>query len=447
MNKNTNTIDTIVAQATPSGRAGIGIIRVSGPKVKKIAKKIIGRVPKPHYASFTSFLNKEGKAIDQGISLFFPVPNSFTGEDILELHGHGGPMVMDCLLRRVVELGARLAKPGEFSERAFLNDKIDLVQAESIVDLITASSEQAVYSAMRSMQGMFSEKVDSLVKQLIDLRVTIEAALDFSEEETDYISKQQIDHELKNILLGLRLILENAEQGALLQHGVSVVIVGKPNVGKSSLLNYLCRKNSAIVTNIPGTTRDVLREYINLDGLPLHIIDTAGLRESHDLIEEEGIKRAWQEMQKADFILLIIDEDEINLTAFEQYLDKVIVVRNKIDLLEEDARIERQRSHDILYVSVKTGAGLDLLENHLKSMVGFNRTSEDGFIARLRHLQSLKKAEQHLSVGRNLFDKKYALELLAEELRRAQNALSELTGEFCSDDLLGKIFSEFCIGK
>jgi len=447
MNKNTNTIDTIAAQATPSGRGGIGIIRVSGPKVKEIAKKILATAPKPYYVSFTSFLNKEGAAIDQGIALYFPAPNSFTGEDVLELHGHGGPVVMSCLLRQVVKLGARLAKPGEFSERAFLNDKMDLVQAESVADLINASSEHAAYSAMRSMQGRFSEKINSLVGQLIELHVYVEAALDFPEEEIDYISEQRIARQLKNILLELKLLQANAKQGVLLQQGVSVVIVGKPNVGKSSLLNYLCRKDSAIVTRIPGTTRDVLREYINIDGLPLHIVDTAGLHESYDLIEKEGIKRAWQEMHKADFVLLIIDEDEINLDAFAQYLNKIIVVRNKIDLIKEEAGIEPKQAYDVIYVSVKTGKGLDLLENYLKAKVGFSGSSEDGFIARLRHLQALNMAEQYLLNGHSRFNKNHALELLAEELRRAQKALNELTGEFCSDDLLGKIFSEFCIGK
>lgn len=444
---NKNTIDTIVAQATPTGHAGIGIIRVSGPKVKQIAKKIIGKPLKPHYAFFTPFLNKEGMPIDQGISLFFPAPNSFTGEDVLELHGHGGPIVMDCLLRRVCELGARLAKPGEFSERAFLNDKIDLIQAESIVDLINASSEQAVYSAMRSKQGVFSEKVNCLVKRLIDLRMIIEAALDFPEEEIACVSNQKISRELKNILLELKLLLEKAKQGAVLQRGLNVVIAGKPNVGKSSLLNYLCGTNSAIVTEIPGTTRDVLRENINLGGLSLHIIDTAGLRASHDLIEEEGVKRTWQEIQKANFILLIVDEDKIDLAPFEQYLNKIIIVRNKIDLLQEDARIERHQLRDVIYVSVKTRAGMDLLEKHLKSIAGLNNSSEGGFIARLRHVQSLKKAKLHLSKSLIFFSKNHAFELLAEELRLTQNALNELTGEFYSDDLLNRIFSEFCIGK
>ncbi|KPJ68034.1 MAG: hypothetical protein AMJ43_01055 [Coxiella sp. DG_40] len=457
MNNSKNSIDTIVAQATPSGRGGIGIIRISGPKVKKIAKKIITKVPKPHYAFFTTFLDKAGNAIDQGIALYFAAPNSFTGEDVLELHGHGGPMVMDCLLRRIIESGARLAKPGEFSERAFLNDKMDLVQAESVIDLINASSEQAVYSAMRSMQGMFSEKVNSLVKRLIDLRVSIEAALDFPEEATDYISDQKIDRELKNILLELKLLLEKAKHGALLQQGASVVIVGKPNVGKSSLLNYLCRKNTAIVTDIPGTTRDVLRESINLGSMSLHVIDTAGLRESHDLIEEEGIKRTWQEMHKADLILLIIDDDVwevreppvLDLDAFEQYLNRMVVIRNKIDLAKEAVRahIEKGQTNDVIHISIKTGEGLDLLENYLKGKVGYGNASEDGFISRLRHLQALNIAEKHLLKGRNGFKKGHIHELLAEELRHAQKALNELTGVFCEDDLLDKIFSEFCIGK
>ena len=355
-------IDTIAAQTTPLGRGGVGVLRISGPGVKTVAKKILGKIPQPRYAHFANFLAKDKTIIDQGLALYFPAPNSFTGEDVLELHGHGGPVVLDRLLQRILEAGARLAEPGEFSKRAFLNAKIDLVQAESIADLIDASSTQAAYSAMRSLQGQFSEKINSLLEHLINLRMYVEAAIDFPEEEAGYVSGEKISKQLANLLGELNDIQKNAEQGALLQEGISIVIVGKPNVGKSSLLNYLCGKDSAIVTDIPGTTRDVLREHINVDGLPLHIIDTAGLRESYDLIEQEGIKRTRQEMEIADFILLMTDEDKLELDQFKDSLPKIIVVRNKIDLTQQQARIEEQK----IFVSVKTGEGLNLLMSYLK---------------------------------------------------------------------------------
>jgi len=435
-----NKIDTIAAQTTPPGRGGVGVIRISGQKVKEIATKILGVIPKPRYVHFSVFLDANKEIIDQGLALYFPAPNSFTGEDVLELQGHGGPVILDCLLRRILELGAKLAEPGEFSKRAFLNDKIDLAQAESIADLINASSEQAAYSAMRSLQGKFSEKINLLIESLINLRMYVEAAVDFPEEEIDYISEQKITKQLENILATLDAVQKNAKQGALLQEGVSVVIIGKPNVGKSSLLNYLCGKDSAIVTHIPGTTRDVLREYINIDGLPLHIIDTAGLRESFDLVEQEGIKRTWQEMQRADFILLMTDEDKIDINYFKDFLDKLIVVRNKIDLTKYKAHIEKEK----IFISIKTGAGLELLKNYLKTNVGFNDESTGNFIARRRHLEALKKAEQFLLDGQKQI---HALELLAEDLRQAQNSLGEITGKFYPDDLLDRIFSGFCIGK
>ncbi len=435
-----NKIDTIAAQTTPPGRGGVGVIRISGQKVKEIATKILGVIPKPRYVHFSVFLDANKEIIDQGLALYFPAPNSFTGEDVLELQGHGGPVILDCLLRRILELGAKLAEPGEFSKRAFLNDKIDLAQAESIADLINASSEQAAYSAMRSLQGKFSEKINLLIESLINLRMYVEEAVDFPEEEIDYISEQKITKQLENILATLDAVQKNAKQGALLQEGVSVVIIGKPNVGKSSLLNYLCGKDSAIVTHIPGTTRDVLREYINIDGLPLHIIDTAGLRESFDLVEQEGIKRTWQEMQRADFILLMTDEDKIDINYFKDFLDKLIVVRNKIDLTKYKAHIEKEK----IFISIKTGAGLELLKNYLKTNVGFNAEATGNFIARRRHLEALKKAEQFLLDGQQQI---HALELLAEDLRQAQNSLGEITGKFYPDDLLDRIFSGFCIGK
>lgn len=438
MRKNVE-IDTIAAQATAPGRAGVGIIRISGPKTQEIARQILTKVPKPRYAYFTKFLDKNNNAIDEGLALYFPAPHSFTGEDVLELHGHGGPIVMDAVLSRVLELGARLANPGEFSERAFLNGKIDLAQAESIADLINASSRQAARSAMLSLQGEFSRQINALLDKIINLRVYAEAAIDFSDQDVEYVSPEKISLELKNILQLLTDLQSSAKQGALLQEGVRVVIAGKPNVGKSSLLNYFCGKNAAIVTHIPGTTRDVLREYINIDGLPLHIIDTAGLRETFDIVEQEGIKRTKAEMAAADFILLITDEDKIDLKFFQDFLDKIIIVRNKIDLTSHKPKIEENK----IYVSIKNGAGVDLLKNYLKDKIGFRSECEGIFAARRRHLAALEKARLILS---SCSDKK-AFELLAEDLRLAHQALGEITGAFYPDDLLSKIFAEFCIGK
>lgn len=449
-----NLQETIVAQVTPAGRGGVGIVRISGPKVVEIANVILDKLPQPRYATMAKFFDENKQMIDEGLALYFPAPNSFTGEDVLELHAHGGPIVMDCLLRRILSLGARMARPGEFSERAFLNDKIDLPQAEAIADLIDAASEQAARSAVRSLQGEFSQKINQLLEKLIQLRMYVEAAIDFPEEEIDFLSDGKIAGELKSIISQVELIISTAKQGALLRDGMTVVITGKPNAGKSSLLNALSGKNSAIVTEIPGTTRDVLHEQIQIDGLPLHIIDTAGLRHSNNIVEQEGICRAQNEIANADRILLIIDcsketaEDDLSelmQNFIAEYNSKITVVYNKIDLIKEQPRIAEFAKAQI-FISAKTGAGLNLLREHLKKCAGY-QTTENNFSARQRHLDALNRAYQYLLQGQQQLITHRAGELLAEELHQAQKVLSEITGAFHSEDLLGHIFSSFCIGK
>jgi tRNA modification GTPase len=447
--------DTIAAQATPSGRGGISIIRVSGTNVLAIAEQLTGKIPKPRHASYSRFIDAEQAIIDEGILLYFPAPHSFTGEEVLELHGHGGPVVSDCLLQRVLQLGARLAKPGEFSERAFLNGKLDLTQAEAIADLIDASSIQAARSAIRSLQGEFSQQIQVLQEALTHLRIYVEAAIDFPEEEIDFLDQSTVKEDLANLVTSLDKSLVSAGQGALLREGMTIVIAGKPNAGKSSLLNCLTGKESAIVTPIAGTTRDVLREYIHLDGMPLHIIDTAGLRISQDIVEQQGIERAWKEIDNADHLLFVVDGSsepiqnprqlwqEFAKTWPEQI--KVTVVYNKIDLTEEAAAITQQDGYTLVKLSAKTAGGIDLLKLHLKESMGYS--GEGTFIARRRHLDALQRAKQSLLLGQKQLIEQRAGELLAEELRQAQQALSEITGEFTSDDLLGRIFSSFCIGK
>lgn len=445
-------IDTIVAQATPSGRGGVGVIRVSGPQTKDIAKKILGRLPKPRYATFHQFKANDGSLIDEGIALFFPSPNSFTGEDILELQAHGGPLVMDRLLQCVLHAGARMANPGEFSQRAFLNDKLDLAQAEAIADLIDASSIEAARAALRSLQGEFSRQVQKLLQGLIELRKFVEAAIDFPEEEIDFLQDKTLINQLRAILEQLEQVEKSAQQGTLLRDGMTVVIAGEPNVGKSSLLNRLSGRETAIVTPIAGTTRDTLREYISIDGMPLHFIDTAGLRETEDLIEQEGMRRAWQEIESADMVLLMTDATQSPADSVEKFANKVInnlpvtQIVNKIDLLDEEPTIQQCDDHTLIRLSVKTGEGLRLLKNHLKEYMGYNKTKENTFIARRRHLEAIARAKSALKKGADQLMQRQG-ELLAEELRLAQNALSEITGEFTPDDLLGEIFSSFCIGK
>ncbi len=446
-------IETIVAIATPPGRGGVGIVRVSGPRVDPIANHILGKIPKPRRAAHAYFRNAENQLIDQGIAIYFPGPHSFTGEDVLELQGHGGPVVMDMLVNRAVELGARLAKPGEFSERAFLNDKLDLVQAEAIADLIDAASNEAARAAMRSLQGEFSNQINTLVDELIELRMYIESAIDFPEEEIDFLSEGNISGRVRAILHRLRGILDNAQQGRILREGINIVIAGKPNAGKSSLLNRFAARESAIVTNIPGTTRDVLREQILIDGLPVHVVDTAGLRDTDDIVEQHGVTKAWDEIRQGDRVLLVVDDQA---DVDEQVEDIVIrlpadlpltIVRNKIDRSGRAAGEHDGPFGPEVALSARTGAGMDVLANHLKACVGFSPAGEGTFMARRRHLGALQRACELVENGLFQLESTRAGELLAEDLRQAQLSLSEITGAFSSDDLLGRIFSSFCVGK
>jgi len=449
--------DTIAAQATPPGRGGVGIVRVSGKQSAAIAEQLLGYVPKARFAHYGPFLDSQKNQLDQGIALYFPGPNSFTGEDVLELQGHGGPIIMDFILRRVVECGARLANPGEFSERAFLNDKLDLTQAEAIADLIDSSSEQAARCALKSLQGAFSIRVHQLVESLTQLRIYVEAAIDFPEEEIDFLADGKVARDLQLIIDQLGEVKQEARQGSLIREGMNVVIAGRPNAGKSSLLNALAGKESAIVTDIAGTTRDVLREHIHIDGMPLHIIDTAGLRDAPDEVERIGISRAWEEIQKADRVLLMVDgtttatdDPEQIWPEFVSKLDdksKITVIRNKCDLTTETPEIGEHDGHTLISLSAKANVGVDNLRQHLKDCMGFASTTEGGFLARRRHIDALNRAESLLLTGQEQLIYGAAGELLAEDLRQAQQSLSEITGEFSSDDLLGRIFSSFCIGK
>ncbi|WP_432697136.1 tRNA uridine-5-carboxymethylaminomethyl(34) synthesis GTPase MnmE [Marinobacterium sp. YM272] len=449
--------DTIVAQATAPGRGGVGIIRLSGPKALELGKRILRFEPEPRHAHYCGFYAQQGEEIDQGIAIYFPGPNSFTGEDVLELQGHGGPVILDLLLQELIALGARPARPGEFSERAFLNDKLDLAQAEAIADLIDSASEQAARSALRSLQGAFSKRVHSLVEALIQLRIYVEAAIDFPEEEIDFLADGKVLSDLQAILSQLADVQQEACQGSLLREGMTVVIAGRPNAGKSSLLNALAGRETAIVTDIEGTTRDVLREHIHLDGMPLHIIDTAGLRDAPDAVEKIGIERAWEEIRKADRILMMVDSTHSETTdpltlwpELGEHLDNlnhVTLIRNKADLSGEKTRIEQVGEHTLIALSAKQGGGVELLREHLKSVMGFSTTTEGGFMARRRHIDALERARELLDTGLLQLQSASAGELLAEDLRLAQQALGEITGEFTPDDLLGRIFSSFCIGK
>ncbi len=444
--------ETIAAVATAPGRGGVGIVRVSGPKSREIADKILGKVPKIRKAEYLPFIDSNGEAIDTGIALYFKNPHSFTGEDVLELQAHGGPVVLDMLLRRVLKLGARPARAGEFSEQAFLNGKMDLAQAEAVADLIEAESTEAAKAAVRSLQGEFSETIHALVKQLIELRLYVEASLDFPEEEIDFISDGKVEARLGTIETALLQVFQSARQGCLLREGMTLVIAGRPNAGKSSLLNQLAGRESAIVTEMPGTTRDVLREHIQIDGLPLHVIDTAGLRESEDTIEQEGIRRAWKEIAQADRILLLVDDtrrDDDHLEIEEQLPDNIGVIRifNKIDCSGRKPELIETDTETDIALSAKTGEGLDILKVHLKKCMGYEQSNEGRFMARRRHIEALEKADQHLQIARYNLIELQAGELLAEELRLVQQQLNTITGEFSSDDLLGKIFSSFCIGK
>lgn len=450
--------DTITAVATAPGRAGVGIVRVSGPSARTVAAALLHFEPRARHAHYTPFFDAEGQQLDEGIALFFPGPNSFTGEDVVEFQGHGGPVVLDLVLAATLAAGARLARPGEFSERAFLNDKLDLAQAEAIADLIDSTSEQAARCALRSLQGQFSQQVQSLVEALIQLRIYVEAAIDFPEEEIDFLADGKVAADLNDIRLRLDHLLSEARQGTLMQEGMNVVIAGRPNAGKSSLLNALAGRDAAIVTDVEGTTRDVLRERIHIDGMPLHIIDTAGLRQSTDEVERIGIARAWQEIRQADRILLLVDAQQSNAeepaAIWPDFVEQlppqapITIVRNKIDLTGEAAGLGLN-SHQIpvIRLSARDQQGLEALREHLKECMGYQAGGEGGFIARRRHLEALLKAKDDLEQGAQQLNGFGAGELLAEDLRAAQDALGEITGTVTSDDLLGRIFSSFCIGK
>jgi len=448
---------TIAAIATPAGRGGVGIVRVSGGNLAAFAAALTGKTPAPRRAVRADFKAGDGHSIDSGLLLYFPAPASFTGEDVLELHGHGGPVVMNLLLARCLELGARLAEPGEFTHRAFLNGKLDLAQAEAVADLIDASTAAAAKSATRSLAGEFSRAVRALVAELIDLRTLAEATLDFPEEEIDFLHQADAFNRVARLDERLQEVHAQAKRGKLLQAGIEVVLIGQPNVGKSSLLNLLSGDDLAIVTPIPGTTRDALKSSIQIRGIPLHIIDTAGLREAGDEVEKIGIARTWKAISEADLALFLVDaradltpDDRSILEKLPEELPRV-VVRNKIDLACEAPEKHLQGIGGVegvvVSLSAKTGQGLELLEATLLEIVGW-QDSEDTFVARERHLQAIDVGAKHLGLARaELEISPPALELFAENLRLAQNALSEITGEFTPDDLLGEIFGRFCVGK
>ena len=446
------TSETIAAIATPPGRGGVGIIRISGENLDAISDGIIGALPEARRAAYRRFRDASGEIIDEGLALYFPAPHSFTGEEVLELQGHGGPIILDMLMERVLELGARPARPGEFSERAFLNNKLDLAQAEAIADLIDSSSRAAARLANRSLQGEFSKQVHALVDQLIHLRMYVEAAIDFPEEEIDFLSDGKVSADLHSIEEKIEHVQNSARIGALLRDGMQLVIAGRPNAGKSSLLNALSGRESAIVTDVPGTTRDLLREQIQIDGMPLHLIDTAGLRHSEDTVEQIGIRRAREEIGKADLILWVFDagagleQDREDLEALPDGIP-VTLICNKIDKSGAKCAESHQYMHEMIGLSAKTGEGIETLISHLKATMGYQGEESGEFIARRRHLEALKKARKHLDSGRLALDQSLSGELLAEDLRQAQMALSGITGEFTADDLLGEIFASFCIGK
>ncbi len=445
--------ETIVAVATPPGKGGIGVVRVSGPATPDIGRALLGSLPQPRYARYADFRGADGQIIDTGLALFFKAPRSFTGEDVLELHGHGGPVVLDMLVEAVLDQGARLARPGEFSERAFLNDKIDLSQAEAIADLIDSVSREAVRGALRSMQGAFSERVGEISEAVLNLRIFVEAAIDFPEEEIDFLADDRVTASIEDIATRLDHIVGEAGQGALLREGFTLAIVGRPNAGKSSIMNCLTGADSSIVTAVPGTTRDVVREVIQIEGMPIRVVDTAGIRVSSDEIEVEGIRRAIGEAQRADQVLVVVDLSEhvgdwraVVADVLNQLErgDICTVVLNKVDLVQTP---DLELSSNVIAVSARTGEGMDLLRKRLASVAGLSDNVEGLYLARRRHLDALERAGRAVSEGRRQLAASGAGELLAEELRQCHQALCEITGEVTSDDLLGKIFSSFCIGK
>lgn len=466
MNKNLHahnhsSADTICAIATAQGRGGVGIVRISGPNSYTIAVKMLKRELTPRFAHYGPFYSSQDLEIDSGISLYFPNPDSFTGEDVVELQGHGGPVVMDLLLSEIIQHGARLARPGEFSERAYLNDKMDLAQAEAIADLINATTAQAAKQAVNSLKGEFSKKINELVDALIHIRIYVESAIDFPEEEIDFLSDGHVASQVNDILQRTTHVLKLAEQGSIVREGMKVVIAGRPNAGKSSLLNALAERDIAIVTNIEGTTRDVLREQIQIDGMPLHIIDTAGLRDSDDQVEQIGVQRAWKEIEAADRILLMIDSTspaQLNIKEhWPEFLDNPVLVNKTTVIYNKTDQSKYQvngslcdtpsAEHTELALSAKTGEGLQELKDHLKNIIGLDSNVEGAFSARRRHIDALNSALSALKNGQFQLESAAAGELLAEDLRLAQEYLGDITGKFTSDDLLGEIFSSFCIGK
>ncbi|MBT9541090.1 tRNA uridine-5-carboxymethylaminomethyl(34) synthesis GTPase MnmE [Thiobacillus sp.] len=437
--------DLIAAIATAPGRGGVGVVRVSGPDVAPLARAILGRVPAPRHATFTAFFDADGSTLDEGIALLFAAPHSFTGENVLELQGHGGPVVLNLILQRCLQLGARLAGPGEFTRRAYLNGKLDLAQAEAVADLIDAASTEAARSAVRSLSGAFSARVHELLEGLTRLRMLVEATLDFPEEEIDFLQQADAFGRLDRIEAALAAVRAQARQGALLREGLTVVLIGQPNVGKSSLLNQLAGFEAAIVTDVAGTTRDTVKEAIQIEGVPLHVIDTAGLRETDDAVEKIGIARTWAALDNADVALLLVDAahgvgaDEHAILARLPAVAR-LTIHNKIDASDEPPRAVG----DEIWLSAKTGAGVELLRKKLLAAAGWQTAGEGAFMARARHLDALSRAATHVAAARAAVAQ---LELFAEELRLAQVALADITGEFTADDLLGEIFSKFCIGK
>lgn len=442
--------DTIAAIATASGAGGIGVVRVSGALASAIAVAILGRCPPPRHAAYLDFNDADGELIDRGIAIFYPNPHSYTGEDVLELQGHGGTALMQLLLSRCISLGARQAQPGEFTQRAFLNDKMDLAQAEAVADVINAATVQAAKSAVRSLSGEFSQTVNRLLQALIELRMYVEACLDFPEEEIDFITQGRVVEKIELNQVALADIFSKAKQGALLREGIHVVLIGQPNVGKSSLMNALAGEEVAIVTAIAGTTRDTIKSAIQIEGVPLHVIDTAGLRETEDEVEKFGIARTWRATETANIALLLLDSTHGITDVEKSILDRLpheiakIWVHNKIDVSRETSKIETVGHETHVYLSAKTGDGLVLLKNQLLKLVGYQFSGEGVFMARARHLEALDLVRQHLSNARAQMG---SAELIAEELRLAQEALSQITGEYTPDDLLGEIFTKFCIGK
>lgn len=443
-----NCRDVIAAIATAPGRAAVGVVRISGADLAPLARTITGRDLSPRVATLAPFLDRSGGAIDRGIALFYSAPRSYTGEDVIELQGHGGPVVLQMLLQRCIELGARLAEPGEFTQRAFLNGKLDLVQAEGVIDLIDASTAQAARGAMRSLQGEFSRRIHALNERLVELRARVEASLDFPEEDIEALNERVLRHRLQDVRAELDSLLAAARQGSVLREGLQVVLAGKPNVGKSSLLNRLARDDVAIVTDVPGTTRDPVFQALNVGGIPIHIVDTAGLRETCDVVERIGVERAKGAISRADAVLIVADaggpadEGDTVVADLPRGLPRIYIM-NKIDLTQMSPRIHESPRGTTVWVSARTGAGIDLLEAALESLAGGSAVSETSFLARERHLLALREAQRHLALA----SVEEGAEIFAEELRLAQRALGSITGEFSADQLLGEIFSRFCIGK